>query len=833
MEGNLVIVESPAKAGTIQKFLGKDYIVKPSFGHIRDLQDKKLSVDVNNGFAPEYVIPEDKKKVVEELKKLASKAETVWLASDEDREGEAISWHLYETLGLKKENTKRIVFHEITKNAILNAIKTPRDIDMNLVDAQQARRVLDRLVGFELSPILWRKIQPKLSAGRVQSVALRLVVDREREIIGFNKEQFYKTAAVFHPEGTGANVKVNAVLDTKFKDIDEARKFLEDCIGAEFRISSIDKKEGTRSPAAPFTTSTLQQEAARRLRFPVSLTMRIAQSLYERGLITYMRTDSTNLSSLALNTSKQFIIDNYGADYSHPRQYKTHSKGAQEAHEAIRPTYIENTSIEGTPQEKKLYALIWKRTIASQMADARIQKTDIKISSDKRSEKFALQASQVLFDGFLKVYMESSDDQQDEEKVLLPELKEGTLMTALGFTSDCKFTAPPSRYSEGALVKKLEELGIGRPSTYATIISTLSTGRGYIVKGDKGGENIPVTCLTMSGDKISEAQRIETVGAEKDKFLPQEIGMIVTDYLVKNFHTILGYDFTANVEKDFDKIAEGDLVWNNLIGQFYTPFHKKVEEVLNDKEYSHVSRELGNDPSDGEPIVAKFGQYGPYLQKGDGEKKQYAHLAPGQLIESITLEDAVKLFMLPKTVGQYNGIDIIATKGRFGPYLKYGDKNISLPSGKDPLTVTLEDCIAVIERANDNSNGVLAEFTGSGIQVLNGKYGPYIKKDGKNYRIPRGTDSTTLTEEKCLSIINGEGSTGKGNANDVISEFQGSGIQVLNGRYGPYLKKDGKNYKIPKGTDAASLSEDRCKEIIGSSEPTKRSSRGRAAGNKA
>ena len=755
MEGNLVIVESPAKAGTIQKFLGKDYIVKPSFGHIRDLQDKKLSVDVEHGFKPEYVIPADKKKVVAELKKLAEDAGTVWLASDEDREGEAISWHLYETLGLKKENTRRIVFHEITKNAILNAIKTPRDIDMNLVDAQQARRVLDRLVGFEISPILWRKIQPKLSAGRVQSVALRLVVDREREIIGFQKEQYYRTEAIFHPEGTAAGVKVNAVLDTRFKGIDNARKFLEDSIGANFQICSIDKKEGTRSPAAPFTTSTLQQEAARKLRFPVSLTMRVAQNLYERGLITYMRTDSTNLSSLALNASKKFIEENYGETYSRSRQYKTHSKGAQEAHEAIRPTYMENISIDGTAQEQKLYSLIWKRTIASQMSDARILKTDIKITSDKRSEKFALQASQVVFDGFLKVYMEGTDDQQDEEEVILPELHTGDVMTPVSFASDCKFTTPPSRYSEATLVKKLEELGIGRPSTYAPTITTLTTGRGYIIKGDKEGEKIPVTCLSMKKGVISEVSKTETVGAEKGKLLPQEIGIIVTDYLVKNFQTILGYDFTANVEKDFDKIADGDLEWSKVIGEFYTPFHKKVEEVLSDKEYSHVSRELGNDPSDGEPIVAKFGQYGPYIQKGEGDKKQYAHLAPGQLIESITLEDAVKLFLLPKTVGQYNGVDVIATKGRFGPYLKYGDKNVSLPRGTDPLTVTLDECIAVIEgaAAKANANPVMAEFSDSGIQVINGKYGPYLKQDGKNYKIPKGTDAATLTEEMCKEII--------------------------------------------------------------------------------
>lgn len=772
MEGNLVIVESPAKAGRIQSFLGKDYIVKSSYGHIRDLQDKKLSVDIEHGFSPEYVVPSDKKKVVTELKKLAEKADTVWLASDADREGEAISWHLFEALGLKKENTKRIVFHEITKTAIQNAIKTPRDIDMNLVDAQQARRVLDRLVGFELSPILWRKIQPKLSAGRVQSVTLRLVVDREREIMGFKKEQYYRTEAVFHPDGTKANVKVNAVLDTKFKGIDEARKFLEDSKGANFVISSIDKKEGTKTPAAPFTTSTLQQEASRKLRFPVNVTMRVAQSLYERGLITYMRTDSTNLSGLAINTAKTFILDNFGEEYSKTRQYKTHSKGAQEAHEAIRPTYIENTSIEGTAQEQKLYNLIWKRTIASQMADAKVERTDIKISSDKRSEKFALQASQVIFDGFLKVYMEGSDDQTDDEEIVLPEMHTGDKMFPLGFKSDCKFTAPPSRYSEATLVKKMEEIGIGRPSTYSPTITTLTTGRGYITKGDKEGETIPVICLTMKDDVICKVEKIETVGAEKGKLLPQEIGMIVTDYLVKNFHSILGYDFTANVEKDFDEIAQGELVWNKVIGEFYTPFHKKVEEVLNDKEYSRVSRELGNDPADGEPIVAKFGQYGPYIQKGEGENRQFAHLAPGQLIESITLEDAVKLFMLPRTVGKFNDIDIIATKGRFGPYLKYGDKNVSLPRGKDPLTVTLEECIDAINANSEKTaaNTVISDFTESGIQVINGRYGPYLKQDGKNYKIPKGTDAQTLTEEACKEIIAASEPTKKGSRRKFVKK---------------------------------------------------------------
>ena len=754
MEGNLVIVESPGKIGKLQKFLGKDYIVKSSIGHIRDLQDNKLSVDIEHGFTPEYVIPADKKKVVAELKKLVGEVKTVWLASDEDREGEAISWHLYEVLGLKDKDTKRIVFHEITEEAILNAVKNPRDINMDLVDAQQARRVLDRLVGFEVSPILWRKIQPKLSAGRVQSVALRLVVDREREIMAFNREAYYKTDAVFTPEG--GNVKVNATLGTRFRTVDEARKFLEDCAGAEFRVGNIDKKAATRCPAAPFTTSTMQQEAARKLHFPVNTTMRVAQSLYEKGLITYMRTDSTNLSKLALGASRDFIVKNFGENYSKTRQYHTTSKGAQEAHEAIRPTYIGNTSIEGTPQEQKLYNLIWKRTIASQMADASLLNTNIKIVNDKREEKFAVQATQIVFDGFLKVYMESYDDQQDEQEVILPALNVGDRMIPQSFSSSGKFTTPPPRYSEASLVKKLEELGIGRPATYGTIISTLTTGRGYIVKGDKEGEKIPVTCLSMKNGIITESMKAEPVGAEKGKLLPQEIGMIVTDYLVKNFGNIMDYDFTANVENDFDKVAKGQLRWNKLIAEFYAPFHKKVEDVLESREYgSKVSRELGKDPSDGQPVVAKFGQYGPYIQKGEGENRQFAHLAPGQLIESITLEEALKLFLLPRKVGSYNGIDIIATKGKFGPYLKYGDRNTSLPKGKDPLTVTLEECISLIESISEkaSANTPMLEFTESDIHVINGRYGPYIKHDGRNFKIPKGIDAATLTEEKCKEII--------------------------------------------------------------------------------
>ncbi len=760
---NLFIVESPHKATTIQKFLGEDFVVKSSFGHIRDLQDNELSIDVEGGFKPEYVIPADKKKVVADLRKAAKDAETVWLASDEDREGEAISWHLFETLGLSEDKTKRIVFHEITRNAILNAIQNPRSIDMSLVDAQQARRVLDRLVGFELSPVLWRKIQPKLSAGRVQSVALRLVVDREREILGFNHEAYYKVDATFHPEGTPDQVLVKATLDRRFPDMESAEAFLEKCIGAVFTISDIEKKEAVRTPAAPFTTSTLQQEASRKLRMSVSQTMSIAQKLYEHGLITYMRTDSTNLSTLAIGAAKSFICSNFGEEYSKVRQYRTKAKGAQEAHEAIRPTYIENTTIEGTPQEKKLYELIWKRTVASQMADASLMKTEIKVAYDKGEEKFNVQASEVLFDGFLKLYMESSDEPaQDDEMTILPEMKLGGRMFEEGITAECKFTAAPSRYSEATLVKKLEELGIGRPSTYAPTISTLTKGRGYITKGDKTGQKHAVTNLTLRKGVIKASSKTETVGAEKGRLLPQDIGMIVTDYLVKNFDTILDYGFTANVEKDFDKIADGELVWNSVISEFYGPFHAKVQESLSNREYSNVSRELGVDPKDGQPLVARFGQYGPYVQKGDGAHKQYASLAPGQLIESITLEEALKLFELPRTVGQHNGIDIICTKGKFGPYIKYGDRNVSLPRGTDPLKVDLVTCISLIEESESKkAGGIIAEYTESDIQVINGAYGPYIKHAGSNYKIPKGTDPATLTEERCKEIISTSEPTGR------------------------------------------------------------------------
>ena len=745
---NLIIVESPGKVDKIRHFLGDDFVVKASKGHIRDLDEKKLGIDIEHGFRPEYVIPDDKKKVVAELKSLASKADTIWLASDEDREGEAIAWHLFDVLGLSRSNTKRIVFNEITKEAILNAIKEPRDIDMNLVDAQQARRVLDRLVGFELSPILWRKVQPKLSAGRVQSVALRLIVDREKEIIAFQNEAYYRVEGTF----LAGNSPFKAALENRFSTKEDARKFLEDSIGATYAVSSIEKKEGSRMPSSPFTTSTLQQEAARRLHFPVSTTMRVAQTLYEKGLITYMRTDSTNLSSLALGAAKKYITETFGADYSRPRQFKTKSKGAQEAHEAIRPTYLGNPSIEGTAQEKKLYELIWKRTIASQMAEAKVLATTIKISSDKRDEKYVANANEVLFDGFLKVY--SGNDDSSSDMVVLPSIGEGEILRDKSIVAEAKFTAAPPRYSEGTLIKKLDELGIGRPSTYVPTIETIKH-RDYIVVGDKEGRKVATESFTLSGGKISSKEKMETIGAEKGRLIPQEIGVIVTDYLQKNFPDILDYDFTASVEKEFDEIAGGEVVWNSAISEFYAPFHKRVSEVLSSKDYARVNREIGKDPATGETIVAKYGQWGPYVQKGEGENRVYASLGKGQLIENITLEEALKLFALPRTVGQIDGVDVIALKGKYGPYLKFGDKNFKLPRGNDPLTITIEKCKEIIEAeaAPKQAQEAISEFDGGNIKVIEGRYGPYIKAGNSNYKIPKGKDAATLTEADCKEII--------------------------------------------------------------------------------
>ena len=756
MGENLVIVESPTKAKKIGEFLGEGYVVKSSGGHIRDLAKKNLGIDIENNFEPDYEVSADKAKIVSELKSLAKKAETIWLASDEDREGEAIAWHLQQTLKLKEENTKRIVFHEITKDAILNAIKNPRQIDNNLVMAQQARRVLDRLVGFELSPILWKKVAPKLSAGRVQSVAVRLIVEREREIIAFNSTPFYRIQGVFHPQTSKKSVKVKAFLEEKFSTREQAYSFLENCKESSFAIEEIETKDLVRTPAPPFTTSALQQEAARKLGLSVTQTMRIAQKLYESGLITYMRTDSTNLSQLAINSAKQTICTKFGEEYSKVRAYKTKSKGAQEAHEAIRPTYLANDTIEGTPQEKKLYNLIWKRTIASQMADAKLEKTTITIGSNKFAEKFVSQGEQVVFDGFLKLYLESRDEEDTEqENQLLPVLNTGETMERIEISATERFTQKPARYSEASLVKKLEELGIGRPSTYAPTISTI-VQRGYIVKEDREGKQREYCALTLKDDTIKETTQLETVGAEKNKLFPQDIGMLVTDYLSNKFESILDYGFTAKVEADFDKVADGKMVWNKLIQNFYTPFHKRVDETLKENTHTNAERELGTDPASGKIIIVRLGKFGPLVQKGanDDPDKQFVSLQKGQLIESITLEEALKLFELPRKVGEWEGKEIIAAIGKFGPYIKYNGKFISLGKVYDPRSITESQAIELLaETAKKEANSIIHNFEQEDIQVLDGRFGPYIKHAGTNYKIPKGTDAKTLDLNACQEII--------------------------------------------------------------------------------
>lgn len=758
MGENLVIVESPAKAKTIEKFLGKGFTVKSSFGHIRDLSKKNLGIDIEKGFEPDYLISDDKKKVVTELKSLAKKADMVWLASDEDREGEAIAWHLAETLKLNPAKTKRIVFHEITKDAILNAIENPRGLDMNLVMAQQARRVLDRLVGFELSPVLWKKVKPKLSAGRVQSVALRLIVEREREIQNFVSKSQFKIEGIFNPEGSKASVKVKAELDRKFEKENDAVKFLEECKGAAFAIASVEEKEGKRTPSAPFTTSTLQQEASRKLGFSLSQTMRVAQNLYESGFITYMRTDSTNLSQLAVNAAKQTITQLYGAEYSKPRQYATKTKGAQEAHEAIRPTYIANQEIEAGPQERKLYNLIWKRTVASQMSDAVIKRTQITINNDKNAEKFTASADRVLFDGFLKLYIESKDDEQDNEEstLLLPELIQGQKMNRIDITASEKYTQKPPRYTEASLVKKLEELGIGRPSTYAPTISTI-TQRGYIEKGDRPGSERKCVIISLSGDEIKRKEITETFGAEKSKLFPEDIGILVNDFLTENFEAIIDYGFTAKVEEDFDRIAEGKLIWNEVISQFYAPFHKTVEGALQTSRPANAEKILGTDPKTGKTVLVRLGRFGPLAQIGESDdpEKRFMSLAKGQLIETITLQEALKLFELPRIVGEFEGEEILCASGRFGPYIKFKGTFISIGKANDPYTIDLDTCIELIHNhSKKESEKTIKSFPEKNIEILNGKFGAYIKFDGKNYKIPKGTDPKTLEVDTIMEIVN-------------------------------------------------------------------------------
>lgn len=765
MEGNLVIVESPAKAATIQKFLGEGFTVKSSFGHIRDLQDSKLSVDVQNGFKPEYIIPSDKKKVVSELKKAAAKADTVWLASDEDREGEAISWHLCEVLGLDEKKTNRIVFHEITKPAILEAIQNPRHLDMNLVNAQQARRVLDRLVGFKLSPVLWRKVKPSLSAGRVQSVAVRLVVEREREIKAFKSEAFYRvygTFAVTNEDGSMSEVK--AEVPTRFKNHDEVIEFLKCCEKSTFTVESVNKKPLRRSPAPPFTTSTLQQEAARKLGFTVSQTMMVAQHLYENGRITYMRTDSVNLSALCLSASKNEIVKMWGEEYSKTRQYHTQSKGAQEAHEAIRPTDMSCTSIDGTQQEKRLYDLIWKRTAASQMADAEIEKTTVNISVSESPEIFVAGGEVVKFDGFIKVYHESTDDDdlRDDDNVrLLPPIKEGQGLTRREVSAIQRYTQSPLRYNEASLVHKLEELGIGRPSTYAPTISTIQQ-RDYVHKGDKKGEERTYTIDILKGKQITQQTRSEIAGSDKGKLIPTDIGIVVNEFLMQYFPGIMDYNFTAKVEQKFDEIAEGTEHWTDMMKDFYKDFEPEVEKTLNARsEHKAGEREIGIDPKSGKPVFVKIGRFGPVVQIGsadDAEKPQFAQLPSDMSMETLTMEEAMELFKLPRTVGEYEGKTITIGAGRFGPYIFHNKKYVSLPKGADPLTFTLEDSIKLIEdKRKEERERHLKKFEEDAkLEVLNGRYGPYIAYDGKNFRLPKNLHerAAELTYEECMEIIN-------------------------------------------------------------------------------
>ena len=761
---NLVIVESPAKVKKLEEFLGKDYKVMSSYGHIRDLKKKDFGIDLEN-LTPEYEIPDDKLALVKSLKKNAHDAETVWLASDEDREGEAISWHLAQVLGLDLEHTKRIVFHEITKNAILEAIKAPRTIDENLVNAQQARRVLDRIVGFKLSPVLWRKLKPSLSAGRVQSVCVRLIVEREREIEQFKAESSYKVEAEFETtDEKGQKTGFRADLNTRFKTEEDARHFLESIEGKTFTVADISKKPMKKTPAPPFTTSTLQQEAAHKLGFTVSQTMMVAQRLYESGFITYMRTDSVNLSTLCLGTSKQEIIAQWGKEYSKTRNYHTSSKGAQEAHEAIRPTYISNHEIAGNAQERKLYELIWKRTLASQMADAETEKTTIKISLDGTDYDFTASGEIVTFDGFLRLYHESveEEDQLDDETRQLPNLKIGTQLQPVTLQAMERLSQAPVRYTEASLVRKLEELGIGRPSTYATFISTIQQ-REYVAKGNKPGEKYQFHILKLQKGKIKESTKTEVVGQEKAKLLPTDIGVVVNDFLMQFFPEIMDYHFTANVEKDFDKIAEGKTDWRKVIRHFYRDFEPMVEKTMNDKmEHKMGERVLGTDPKSGKPVSVKIGRFGPVVQIGsatDSEKPRFAQLKKDQSIQTITFEEAMDLFKLPRTIGEYEGAEVTIGTGRFGPYVLHNKTYVGLPTQYDPMAITLEEAVELLKQKQQNEEQKhLKQFDGEPeLEVLNGRFGPYLRYKGANYKLPKSIENIdSLTAEKCMEIIHAQ-----------------------------------------------------------------------------
>jgi DNA topoisomerase I len=762
---NLVIVESPAKAKTIEKFLGKDFRVVSSFGHIRDLSKKNLGIDVENNFTPDYEIPKEKAKVVSELRKAAADSKNVWIASDEDREGEAIAWHLASVLKLDLATTRRIVFHEITKEAITNAIENPRQVDMNLVNSQQARRILDRLVGFEISPVLWKKVQPSLSAGRVQSVAVRLLVEREREVFAFETESAFRVTALFRIDATSnENAVLKAEASKRYPLEKDALKFLELCNDSKFTIGSVSVKPGTRSPAPPFTTSTLQQEAYRKLGFSVAQTMAVAQKLYEAGRITYMRTDSTNLSKLALVKSREMIISEFGEKYSKTRQFTTKSKGAQEAHEAIRPAYLDAPTTTGSQNEKKLYELIWKRTIASQMADAVIEKTSISIDMSSSPVTFQATGEVIKFDGFLRVYTESTDQEgTDEERYVIPPVVKGMPLLYDNITATQKYTTPPPRYTEASLVKKLEELGIGRPSTYAPTISTIQN-RGYVSREDRPGEKRNIKIITLHKGKLATSTKTEITGKEKSKLFPQDIGMIVNDFLIENFSEIVDYHFTAEVEEQFDEIALGNIKWTGMIEKFYTPFHKTVTSTLEKKERKTGVRVLGNHPETGEPITVRMGRYGPVAQIGDStaeEKPRFASLSKNQLLETITLEEALNLFRLPRSLGEHEGGEMIVGVGKFGPYIRFQSKFYSLKKGvDDPYTVTFERGLEIISEKNESDKKkVLKDF--GDFKLLNGRYGPYLTKDKLNYRLPKGTDAEKLTREDCIKIIENSDKTKK------------------------------------------------------------------------
>ncbi|MCB9360756.1 MAG: type I DNA topoisomerase [Flavobacteriales bacterium] len=818
MAKNLVIVESPAKAKTIEKFLGKDFTVKSSFGHIRDLPGKNISIDIENGFEPQYEIPTDKKKVVAELKKLAKDADMVWLASDEDREGEAISWHLLEALGLKEEKTKRIVFHEITKSAITKAVENPRKINKDLVDAQQARRILDRLVGYELSPVLWKKVKPSLSAGRVQSVSVRLIVEREREIQNFKYESSFRVVANFILEN---KVVLKAELPKRFQTKKEAEEFLVKCKSATFNVESLETKPSKKSPAAPFTTSTLQQEASRKLGFSVSQTMTVAQRLYESGRITYMRTDSVNLSNEAIGSAKAEITKAYGDEFSQVRKYSTKSKGAQEAHEAIRPTYFNAHTITGDSQQVKLYDLIWKRAIASQMSDAKLEKTTVNINVSTADEKFVAKGEVLLFEGFLKVYLESTDDENlDEDSGILPPLKEGEQLALENITASERFTHHPPRYTEASLVRKLEELGIGRPSTYAPTISTIQK-RGYIVKENRDGESRNYTVLTLQNNKISDEIKSEIFGAEKKKMFPSDIGTIVTDFLVENFTKVLDYGFTARVEEQFDEIAVGQKKWNKMIEEFYTPFHKNIEHTLEHADRASGERALGIDPESGKEVIARIGKFGAMIQIGkteDEEKPKFASLQGTQTIERITLEEALELFKFPKTLGNFEGEEIVVSQGRFGPYVKFADSFISIPKDEDLSSVNLKRAIELIKEKRE-ADAPIATYENMPVQKGVGRFGPFIKWNGMFINVNKKYDFDNLSHADISQLIEDKKQK---EIDKYIHNWEEEGISLQKARWGRFNLIKGKiKVELGKDTDVENFTLEQAKKLIEEKAPKK------------